>query len=281
MRLSARQLNRTLLLRQHLLERTDATPHEMARHLVGLQAQENLPPYLSLAARLTSFDPNDVTAGLEDRSLVRFLTMRGTVHLLVADDALMLRQWTAPVHEREIKISQSIGPAREVDREAFLAALSDAPRRRAAAAEGARRGAGRTVPRRTGHPARAAGPVGRAAGAVPAARHLEGQRWRGLPVRRPLARPAAGRARRRGDRAALPARVRPGHRRRRHRLVGRHPARCRCSRRWTTWSPTRTSRASRCTTCRAASSPTRTPRRRSGCSASTTTSGSRTPAGTG
>ena len=96
----------------------------MARHLVGLQAQENLPPYLSLAARLTSFDPKDVTAGLEDRSLVRFLTMRGTVHLLVADDALMLRQWTAPVHEREIAISQSIGPAREVDRDAFLAELS-------------------------------------------------------------------------------------------------------------------------------------------------------------
>ena len=56
---------------------------------------------------------------------MRFLTMRGTVHLLTADDALMLRQWTAPVHEREIKISQSIGPAREVDREAFLDALSE------------------------------------------------------------------------------------------------------------------------------------------------------------
>ena len=63
MRLSARRLNRTLLRRQHLLERTDATPHEMARHLVGLQAQETLPPYLSLDARLTSFDPHDVTAG--------------------------------------------------------------------------------------------------------------------------------------------------------------------------------------------------------------------------
>ncbi len=124
MRLSSRRLNRTLLHRQHLLERTDSTAHELARHLIGLQAQERLPPYLSLAARLTSFDPEDVTAGLEDRSLVRFLTMRGTVHLLVADDALMLRQWTAPVHEREIKISQSIGPARDVDREQFLDALS-------------------------------------------------------------------------------------------------------------------------------------------------------------
>ena len=124
MKLSARRLNRTLLQRQHLLERTEATPHETVRHLVGLQAQENLSPYLSLAARLTSFDPGEITAAREDRSMVRFLTMRGTVHLLVADDALMLRQWTAPVHEREVKISQSIGPAREVDREAFLAALS-------------------------------------------------------------------------------------------------------------------------------------------------------------
>ncbi len=124
LRLSARRLNRTLLQRQHLLARTDATPVEMIRHLVGLQAQENLPPYLSLAARLTSFDPADVTAGLEDRTLVRFLAMRGTVHLLVADDALMLRQWTAPVHEREITISQSIGEARDVDRHAFLEELS-------------------------------------------------------------------------------------------------------------------------------------------------------------
>ncbi len=131
MRLSRRRLNRTLLLRQHLLERVSMPVAEMSRHLIGLQAQENLPPFLSLAARLTDLDPYDVTRGLEDRSLVRLLTMRGTVHLLTADDALMLRQWTAPVHEREIKISQSIAEAREVDRDAFVAAvaelLADAP----------------------------------------------------------------------------------------------------------------------------------------------------------
>jgi hypothetical protein len=124
-RLSARRLNRTLLLRQHLLARVDATPHGLVRHLVGLQAQENLPPYLSLAARLDSFDPHAVTAGLEDRSLVRLLTMRGTVHLLTADDALALRAWTAPVHDREIRVSQAIGAAREVDRAGFLDALSE------------------------------------------------------------------------------------------------------------------------------------------------------------
>lgn len=125
MRLSRQRLNRTLLQRQHLLERTSATPHEMVGHLVGLQAQENLPPYLSLAARIEGFDPATVTAGLEDRSLVRFLVMRGTVHLLTADDALFLRRWTQPVHEREIRISQNVGVARDVDRDAFLAGLSE------------------------------------------------------------------------------------------------------------------------------------------------------------
>lgn len=125
MRLSARRLNRTLLHRQHLLERSGATPQEEVRHLVGLQAQENLPPFLSLAARLTTFDPHDLTVALEDRTLVRLLALRGTVHVLVADDALALRQWTAPVHEREIRMSQSIGDARDVDRDRFLAALSE------------------------------------------------------------------------------------------------------------------------------------------------------------
>lgn len=125
MTFSRLRLNRTLLLRQHLLERTTMSVADMTHYLLGLQAQENLPPFLSLAARLTEFDPLDVTRGLEEKSLVRLLTMRGTVHLLTADDALMLREWTAPVHEREITISQSIAEAREVDREAFVEALSE------------------------------------------------------------------------------------------------------------------------------------------------------------
>ncbi|GAA4694250.1 winged helix DNA-binding domain-containing protein [Nocardioides conyzicola] len=100
MRLTRQRLNRTLLRRQHLLERVDATPEEMARHLVGLQAQETLPPYLSLQARLTSFDPYAVTRALEERSLVRLLTMRGTIHLLDPGDALVLRPWTQVVMDR-------------------------------------------------------------------------------------------------------------------------------------------------------------------------------------
>jgi len=110
--------------RQHLLERVRLDPHMMTTHLVGLQAQENLPPYLSLAARLASFDPEAVSRGLEDRSLVRLLTMRGTIHLLTADDALTLRQWTQPAQERERKASQNTKPALHLETERVNDAVS-------------------------------------------------------------------------------------------------------------------------------------------------------------
>jgi hypothetical protein len=47
------------------------------------------------------------------------------VHLLVPEDALMLRPWTAPVHEREVRVSQAVGDARGVDRETFAAAVAE------------------------------------------------------------------------------------------------------------------------------------------------------------
>lgn len=123
MRLSRQRLNRTLLQRQHLLERTTASVADLAGHLLGLQAQENLPPYLSLHARLHGFDPEDVTRGLAGRSLVRLLTMRGTIHLLRAEDARPLRAWTQPRMEQELRSSQTVRAAADVDRAAFDAAL--------------------------------------------------------------------------------------------------------------------------------------------------------------
>lgn len=126
MRFSRRRLNRTLLLRQHLLERVTMSPAAMVGHLVGLQAQEPLPPYLSLAARLTEVDPHAVSAAIEDRSLVRVLSLRDTVHLHVPEDAVTLPVWAAPVREREMKASQTIGEARTVDRAAFAAAVGAA-----------------------------------------------------------------------------------------------------------------------------------------------------------
>ena len=112
--LGLRDLNRTLLARQHLLERVVVPPLRMVEHLVGLQAQENLPPYLSLAARIEGFDPHELSDALEDRRAVRLLTMRGTIHLLVADDALALRPWVQPALDKVSASNQMNKPARGV-----------------------------------------------------------------------------------------------------------------------------------------------------------------------
>ena len=112
--LSLRDLNRTLLRRQHLLERTRSSALDMVEHLVGLQAQENLPPYLSLAARIEGFDPHELSDALENRDAVRLLTMRGTIHVLLPDDALALRPWVQRALDQQSGSNQMNRPAREV-----------------------------------------------------------------------------------------------------------------------------------------------------------------------
>ena len=129
--LTRRDLNRTLLLRQGLLGRTTTPVLGMVEHLVGLQAQDSLPPYLSLAARLDGFDAEELSAALGRREAVRFLTMRGTIHVLTADDALALRPWVQPALDQQSGSNQMSRPAREVPADDLVAAcrrlLADGP----------------------------------------------------------------------------------------------------------------------------------------------------------
>jgi hypothetical protein len=129
--LSLRDLNRTLLLRQHLLERVAVPALAMVEHLIGLQAQENLPPYLSLAARIEGFDPLELSDALERAEVVRFLTMRGTIHVLLPDDALSLRAWVQPALDQQSGSNQLNRPARGVPVPDLVAAtrrlLADGP----------------------------------------------------------------------------------------------------------------------------------------------------------
>jgi Winged helix DNA-binding domain len=69
-------------------------------HLVGLQAQEPLPPYFGLWSRLEGFDPNELGRLLTEREVVRMTLMRGTVHLVTVRDALRLRPLLQIVIER-------------------------------------------------------------------------------------------------------------------------------------------------------------------------------------
>ncbi|MFD3505834.1 winged helix DNA-binding domain-containing protein [Nocardia sp. NPDC058666] len=100
MQVSNRVLNRTLLARQHLLERCTLTAADLCDHLVGLQAQDVTPPFVGLWSRITDFDPDTVSAGLEDRSLVRITLMRGTIHLVTPPDALRIAPHIQPELEK-------------------------------------------------------------------------------------------------------------------------------------------------------------------------------------
>ncbi len=117
--LSTRALTRTLWLRQQLVpgQRSVAEVVPMVAHLLGLQAQDNLPPYLSLGARIEDFGPADLSDRLEDRALVRLFSMRGTVHVLTADDALRLRGWVQPALDRVSGSNQTSRPARHLTTE--------------------------------------------------------------------------------------------------------------------------------------------------------------------
>jgi hypothetical protein len=100
--LTQRALNRTLLARQLLAERSPMAPAEALEHLVGLQAQNPGSPYQALLARLSGFDPLELSGLLERREAVRMVLMRGTIHLVTADDAARLRPVVQPVLDREL-----------------------------------------------------------------------------------------------------------------------------------------------------------------------------------
>ncbi len=101
--LSQRALNRATLARQLLLERAGLTPLDTVEHLVGMQAQVPHNPYTALWSRLEGFRPESLSELLERREVVRVGVMRGTIHLVTADDCLLLRPLMQPVFEAQLR----------------------------------------------------------------------------------------------------------------------------------------------------------------------------------
>ena len=100
--LDRRALNRALLARQLLLERSDVDVRSAVERLVGLQGQSPAPPYYGLWSRIDGFDPGALGSMLTDREAVRMTLMRGTIHLVTVDDALTLRPLMQPAIDRAV-----------------------------------------------------------------------------------------------------------------------------------------------------------------------------------
>jgi len=121
-KLSHRALNRATLERQMLLARRAISPVDAVDHLVGVQAQLPMNPYVGLWSRIEAFDPTTLGARIGDRTLVRIPLMRSTIHLVSAEDCLRLRPLMQPVLDKELARHPEFGPALEgVDLEPVLA----------------------------------------------------------------------------------------------------------------------------------------------------------------
>jgi Winged helix DNA-binding domain len=130
--LSRRALNRALLARQLLLERSPAPLPRALERVGGIQAQYAPSMYFGLWSRLRDLDPAAITRGLERRSLVQATLMRSTIHLVSRGDYWPLalavgdvrrRSWTRSVKGDEAAMRRAAARLRE--------ALRDGPLRRA------------------------------------------------------------------------------------------------------------------------------------------------------
>ncbi len=102
--LSARALGRATLARQGLLGRQAWGVEEAVERLAGLQAQEAMPPFVALWARLESFARAHLHGALHARRVVRGTAARGTLHLHTAEDYASLRPTLQPVLTAGLKV---------------------------------------------------------------------------------------------------------------------------------------------------------------------------------
>ena len=101
--LTTRDLNRALLSRQMLLAREKATVTEAVHRLIAMQAQVARPPFVGLWTRLSPFTRADLLKALHARTIVRATSLRGTIHVMAADDFVGLRGALQPALTRGLE----------------------------------------------------------------------------------------------------------------------------------------------------------------------------------
>ena len=108
--LSTRQLNRTLLDRQHLLERSGRPLPRVVEDMGGIQMQYAPAGYIALWSRMRDFERPMLTHALERREVVQATLLRATIHTVSAADYWPMmaairrinREWYGKVQAAEL-----------------------------------------------------------------------------------------------------------------------------------------------------------------------------------
>jgi hypothetical protein len=131
--LTTRQLNRALLARQLLLERSPLSLTAAMEQVGGLQTQYAPSGYIGLWSRLAAFKRDDLTEALQERRAVQGTLMRVTIHTVSAADYWPIvaairdgrRTWWLGVSRRQLGRSSNMEAVAEAVREE----LADGPLR--------------------------------------------------------------------------------------------------------------------------------------------------------
>ena len=162
MTLSDRVLNRTTLLRQSLLERSDASLAVAVGRLAAIQAQHSTASHVALWSRVAGFESSKLERALERRTVVKATTIRSTLHLMAARDypafdaassVARVEVWRATVRRAGVDVAaihrrllEYAAVPRNVDElEAFVGSLAPGTKLAAHAPSGLTRAAFRIV----------------------------------------------------------------------------------------------------------------------------------------
>jgi hypothetical protein len=117
--LTDRELNRALLARQGLLEPLDDPLPRVLERVAGIQAQYAPSMYIGLWSRMRSFERDQLSTALQNRTVVQGTLLRGTIHLVSREDywpfAVAVRQ---ELREWFVNMTKGDPPAAELDRAA-------------------------------------------------------------------------------------------------------------------------------------------------------------------
>jgi hypothetical protein len=110
--LTTRELNRALLARQLLLERSKLPLAGVLERVAGLQTQYAPSAYIGLWTRLRDFRRDALTKALERRRAVQATLMRATIHIVTARDFHLFaagirherREWWFRVQRRQLQL---------------------------------------------------------------------------------------------------------------------------------------------------------------------------------